>query len=74
MKLPSDRTQTVIQTWDFLIGLTRDTGLPVAVQEEVNWLLRHYPYPVQEGLSLTGQAPTATLGQVTRISHAKPEA
>ena len=43
MKLPSERTQTAIQTWDFLIGLTRDTGLPDAVQQEVHWLLRHYP-------------------------------
>ena len=74
MNLPSDRTQTVIQTWDFLIGLTRDTGLPDAVQEEVHWLLRHYPYPVQESTPLTSQAPTAAQGQVTRISQAKPEA
>ena len=74
MNLPSDRTQTVIQTWDFLIGLTRDTGLPDAVQEEVHWLLRHYPYPLQECTPLTGQAPTATRAEVTRISHVKPEA
>jgi hypothetical protein len=71
MNLPSDRTQTVIQTWDFLIGLARDTGLPDAVQEEINWLLRHYPYPVQEGTPPTGQAPTR--GELTRISQAKSE-
>ncbi|MDT4872976.1 hypothetical protein FQZ97_1081930 [compost metagenome] len=74
MNLPSDRTQTVIQTWDFLIALTRDTGLPDSVQEEVHWLLRHYPYPVQECTPLTGQAPTATRGEIPRISHVKPEA
>ena len=73
MNLPSDRTQTVIQTWDFLIGLARDTGLPDAVQEEIHWLLRHYPYPVQEGTPPTGQAPTAARGELTRISFAKSE-
>ncbi|MNQ60472.1 hypothetical protein D3C85_747530 [compost metagenome] len=73
MNLPSDRTQTVIQTWDFLIGLARDTGLPDAVQEEINWLLRHYPYPVQEGTIPTGQAPTATWREPARISHTKSE-
>lgn len=73
MNLPSDRTQTVIQTWEFLIGLARDTGLPDRVQEEINWLLRHYPYPVQEGTPPTGRAPTATREGLTRILQAKSE-
>ncbi|MNG30172.1 hypothetical protein D3C84_1157320 [compost metagenome] len=44
MNLPNQRTQSVLQTWDFLIGLTRDTDLPEDVRQEVSWLLRHYPY------------------------------
>jgi len=63
MKLPSKRTQTVIQTLDFLIGLTRDTGLPDAVQQEVNWLLRHSPYPLQSATPMAGKAQTEIRGE-----------
>lgn len=72
MKLPIDRTETVIQTWDFLIGLTRDTGLPDTVQQEVNWLLRHYPYPLQDTTQMAGQARTEAPREVARISHTEP--
>ncbi len=44
MNLPNQRTESVLQTWDFLVGLTRDADLPDDVRQEVSWLLRHYPY------------------------------
>ncbi|MFZ6044707.1 BPSL0761 family protein [Pseudomonas sp. CR3202] len=55
MNLPDRRTQSVFQTWDFLIGLTRDTDLPEEVRQEVNWLLRHYPYALHGDVSLRGK-------------------
>jgi hypothetical protein len=66
MNLPNRRTESALQTQDFLIGLTRDADLPDSVRQEVGWLLRNYPNilqgrmvasgtPDREGAAQTGQ-------------------
>ncbi|WP_044874206.1 BPSL0761 family protein [Pseudomonas sp. LFM046] len=63
MNHSNKRTESVIQTWDFLIGLTRDTDLPEAVREEVSSLLRNYPYPTLANPLLLGARETHRRGE-----------
>lgn len=44
MNLSNLRTESVYQTWDLLVGLSRDTNLPHDVRRGANWLLRHYSF------------------------------
>ncbi len=51
MNLSDQRIQSVYQTWDFLVGLARDTNLPNDVRRDASWLLKHYPYSQKIHLS-----------------------
>jgi hypothetical protein len=43
MTMPHERTRSIIQTRDFLVGLSHDQTLPESVRIEARRLLRHYP-------------------------------
>lgn len=61
MNLSIFRTQSVLQEWEFLIGLAQDEDLPSALRQEANWLVRHYPYSQKAHLSFP--VPPDTSGQ-----------
>ncbi|MCY1355323.1 hypothetical protein D9M69_417390 [compost metagenome] len=44
MNLSNQRIQSVYQTWDLLVGLSRDADLPKEVRQEADRLLRNYLY------------------------------
>lgn len=46
MTRPFERTRAVVQTYDFLIELSRDTSLPERVRRDARFLLRHFPSKV----------------------------
>ena len=72
MNLSNKRTESVIQTWDFLIGLTRDTDLPEAVRQEVSSLLRNYPYPSLANPLLVGAREMQRQGEGNWSSPLEP--
>lgn len=43
MTMPDERTRCVIQTADFLKGLSRMNDLPANIRTEAKRLLRHFP-------------------------------
>lgn len=46
MTLPADRTQSVTQTWDFLVALTNPSitpRVPGPIRDWASRLLTHYP-------------------------------
>lgn len=43
MTRPAERTRTLIQTREFLLGLKRDLSVAEDVRREAKRLLRHYP-------------------------------
>lgn len=45
MTMPCERTQSIVQTGEFLGELSRDQTLPEAVRQQAKRLLRHYPQP-----------------------------
>lgn len=59
MNLPEQRTQSVFQTWDLLMGLSRDTNLPKSVRQEVSRMLRNYPYALQGNVVTAGKSDVA---------------
>ncbi|MDH4871618.1 BPSL0761 family protein [Pseudomonas sp. BN515] len=61
MNFPNRRTESALQTQDFLIGLTRDADLPDSVRQEVGWLLRHYPNFLQGRMVVAGTTDTGAL-------------
>ena len=44
MNLPKQRIQSVYQTWDLLMGLSRNADLPKSVRQEADRLLRSHLY------------------------------
>lgn len=44
MNLSNQRIQSVYQTWDLLMGLSRNADLPKEVRQEADRLLRNYLY------------------------------
>ncbi|MFC5698885.1 BPSL0761 family protein [Pseudomonas sp. GCM10022186] len=44
MTLSNQRIQSVYQTWDLLVGLSRNAELPKEIRQEADRLLRHYLY------------------------------
>ncbi len=44
MNLSNQRIQSVYQTWDLLVGLSRNADLPKEVRHEADRLLRNYLY------------------------------
>ncbi|EPJ0603695.1 hypothetical protein N5O88_02365 [Pseudomonas sp. GD03721] len=43
MTTPHERTRAVVQTYDFLVELSKDTSLPERVRRDARFLLRHFP-------------------------------
>jgi hypothetical protein len=43
MTMPYERTRAVVQTYDFLVELSRDASLPERVRRDAHFLLRHFP-------------------------------
>lgn len=43
MTMPNERTQSVIQTAEFLKELSRANDLPASIRSEAARLLRHFP-------------------------------
>lgn len=43
MTRPHERTRSVVQTYDFLVELSKDTSLPERVRRDARFLLRHFP-------------------------------
>ncbi|UCP00286.1 hypothetical protein LF844_10900 [Metapseudomonas lalkuanensis] len=61
MNFPNRRTESALQTQDFLIGLTRNADLPDSVRQEVGWLLRHYPNVLHGRMVVAGTPDTPAL-------------
>ncbi|WP_435609733.1 BPSL0761 family protein [Pseudomonas knackmussii] len=43
MTTPYERTRAVVQAYDFLVELSRDSSMPEKVRSDARFLLRHYP-------------------------------
>lgn len=43
MTMPHERTRSIIQTREFLVGISQDQALPESTRNEAHRLLRHYP-------------------------------
>lgn len=41
--MPYERTRAVVQTYDFLVELSRDASLPENIRSDAKLLLRHFP-------------------------------
>lgn len=54
MTMPNERTRSIIQARDFLVGLSRDQTLPESVRDQARHLLRHYP--TSKEILLAGKA------------------
>lgn len=55
MTMPHERTRAVLQTREFLKGLAgKEPGIPQAVRQEAERLLRHYPDELD--LAITAKA------------------
>ncbi len=53
MTMPHERTRAVLQTYEFLVELSKNRSLPEKVRRDASFLLRHYP--TEHDLLLAGK-------------------
>ncbi|AOE86738.1 hypothetical protein E8F11_17630 [Pseudomonas sp. BN417] len=75
MTMPHERTRAVVQTYDFLVELSRDATLPERVRRAARFLLRHFPtkHDVLLAGKIEEQAETLPLGALGPVFSSATE-
>lgn len=69
MTMPDERTRAVIQTYEFLVELSRNPSLPEKVRRDAKFLLQHYPSKADmERAVQTVEIPVSLAGIVEPVS------